>query len=154
MVHREAALPGRLRLFASDISNKALGFAERAVYSKERCQGIPAHWLARYFLSKSDAAVYSVIPALRAQTCFRRINLVHAFSWPRQFPVIFCRNVMIYFDRETQQRLVGKLAECLEPGGYLFVGHAESLTCISHGLEYVQPAIYRKPARIESRWTR
>ncbi len=58
--------------------------------------------------------------------------------------MIFCRNVMIYFDNATQELLVNRLAACLEPGGYLFVGHAESLTGIAHPLDYVKPAIYRK----------
>jgi chemotaxis protein methyltransferase CheR len=61
---------------------------------------------------------------------------------------------MIYFDRTTQERVVQQLSEHLEPGGYLFVGHAESLTRVSHSLEYVQPAIYRKPSKKEHRWTR
>ena len=60
------------------------------------------------------------------------------------FDVIFCRNVMIYFDRETQTNLVQRMAAKLEPGGYLFVGHSESLNGIDHGLQYVQPAVYRK----------
>jgi chemotaxis protein methyltransferase CheR len=61
---------------------------------------------------------------------------------------------MIYFDAPTQEKVVRQLSECLEPGGYLFVGHAESLTRISHKLEYVQPAIYRKPAERRTRWNR
>jgi len=154
MLLHEAALFCRFRLWASDISSKALAFAERALYPTERCHGVPTHWMTRYFVPQSDRAAYSVSPALRAQVCFQRINLVQSFSWPRQFPVIFCRNVMIYFDRQTQEKLVGRLAECLEPGGYLFVGHAESLTSVPHGLEYVKPAVYRKPGRIEARWHR
>jgi chemotaxis protein methyltransferase CheR len=59
---------------------------------------------------------------------------------------------MIYFDAATQERVVRQLSECLEPGGYLFVGHAESLTRISHSLDYVQPAVYRKPAEGRRRW--
>ena len=61
---------------------------------------------------------------------------------------------MIYFDRATQEQVVKKLAACLEPGGYLFVGHAESLTRVSHSLEYVQPAIYRKPLEREGKWSK
>ena len=67
--------------------------------------------------------------------------------------MIFCRNVMIYFDAATQEQVVRQLSEWLEPGGYLFVGHAESLTRIPHSLEYVQPAIYRKPAERRRRWS-
>jgi len=147
-------LPSRtIRITATDISRKALRFAERAVYPPGRCQGIPAAWLSRYFIQDA-AEAYTVCPRVRAQASFRRLNLVEGFSWPRLFPVIFCRNVMIYFDRQTQEHLVGRLAACLEPGGYLFVGHAESLIRASHPLDYVKPAIYRRPAAREGKWTR
>lgn len=137
---------GRWQVFASDISNKALRIAERAVYPVERCAGVPSSNLARCFepVGRPPTA-YRVNAAIRAQANFRRINLVESFAWPKSFPAIFCRNVMIYFDAATQERVVRELSRWLEPGGYLFVGHAESLTRISHGLEYVQPAVYRKP---------
>ena len=73
--------------------------------------------------------------------------LIESYSWPHPFPMIFCRNVMIYFDRQTQQRVIAGLSRHLAPGGYLFVGHAESLTHLSHSLEYVRPAVYRKPGK-------
>jgi chemotaxis protein methyltransferase CheR len=82
------------------------------------------------------------------------VNLVETYTWGRQFPVIFCRNVMIYFDQPTQERVVQQLSACLEPGGYLFVGHAESLNRVSHHLEYVQPAVYHKPGGKEAKWNR
>jgi len=138
-------LPARsLQITGTDISTRALRFAQRAVYPADRCVGIPAAWLSRYFIHDEAAATYTVCPRLRAQVSFRRRNLVESFSWPRPFPVIFCRNVMIYFDRPTQEQVVRRLAACLEPGGYLFVGHAESLIRVSHSLEYVRPAVYRK----------
>jgi chemotaxis protein methyltransferase CheR len=150
------ALPSRtIRLVATDISNRALKFAEQAVYPQDRCQGLPAGWLSRYFVRESGSSLaWRVCPRLRMQTSFRRINLVKPYLWHRQFPVIFCRNVMIYFDRETQERVVGQLAECLEPGGYLFVGHAESLTRISQSLDYIRPAVYRKCAKQEDKWAK
>ena len=75
---------------------------------------------------------------------FRRLNLLEPFAHAGGFPLIFCRNVMIYFDKLTQQQVVQRLAGCLEPGGCLFTGHSESLTGIEHELRYVQPAVYRK----------
>ena len=75
---------------------------------------------------------------------FRRVNLIEPLPDLGKFSVIFCRNVMIYFSRETQEQLVSRLAACLEPGGYLFVGHSESLTGMQHGLQHIQPTIYRK----------
>jgi chemotaxis protein methyltransferase CheR len=155
MVLAEALPNRRIRISASDISNKALGFAQRAVYPVERCHGVSAAWLSRYFAAEGRPPVsYQVAPALRAQVEFRRVNLVESYCWPHAFPVIFCRNVMIYFDRETQERVIAGLTQHLEPGGYLFVGHAESLTRVSHSLEYVKPAVYRKPGKTEARWNR
>jgi chemotaxis protein methyltransferase CheR len=63
------------------------------------------------------------------------------------FPAVFCRNVMIYFDKPTQGAVVRRLASVLDPGGYLFIGHSESLAALEHGLEYVEPALYRKPGK-------
>jgi len=148
------ALPSRnIHIAASDISNKVLKFAERAVFPAERTQSLPSAWLSRYFVAEGGLPqMYRVCPRIRSQAAFRRINLVEPFSWHRQFPVIFCRNVMIYFDRPTQEKVVERLAACLEPGGYLFVGHAESLARGSHGLEYVRPAVYRKSLKREARW--
>jgi len=150
------ALPGRrVRITATDISNKALRFAERAVYPAERCQGLPAQWLQKHFVREpGEPRAYRVSPAIRAQAAFRRVNLVEPIAWPRRFPAIFCRNVMIYFDRASQELVVRQLAECLEPGGYLFVGHAESLNRVSHLLDYIQPAVYRKSGQREGRWSK
>ncbi|MCX6626679.1 MAG: protein-glutamate O-methyltransferase CheR [Candidatus Solibacter sp.] len=150
------ALPHRkVRITASDISNKALSFAQRAVYPVERCRGVSAAWLSRYFAADGRPPVsYQIAPAVRAQAAFRRLNLIESYSWPHPFPIIFCRNVMIYFDSQTQERVIAGLSQHLEPGGYLFVGHAESLTRVSHSLEYVKPAIYRKPGKKESKWSK
>ena len=76
---------------------------------------------------------------------FDQVNLIRPLPAMPPFAAIFCRNVMIYFDRPTQEQVVNRLAACLEPGGYLFVGHSESLSGIKHSLEYVCPATYRKP---------
>jgi len=75
---------------------------------------------------------------------FRRLNLIEPFDHNAPFALILCRDVMIYFDKPTQQNVVEKLAACLEPGGYLFVGHSESLTSRNGPLEYLRPAVYRK----------
>jgi len=86
-----------------------------------------------------------VKPAVRSLIEFRRWNLMETLNPPQPFHVIFCRNVMIYFDKETQEGVVNRLAACLAPGGYLLVGHAESLTGLRHPFTYVKPAVYRKP---------
>jgi chemotaxis protein methyltransferase CheR len=76
---------------------------------------------------------------------FRRLNLIEPVDSMNPFPLIFCRNVMIYFDKPTQDGVVKRLSERLEPGGWLMVGHAESLAGVNHGLGYVRPAVYQKP---------
>jgi chemotaxis protein methyltransferase CheR len=154
MILNESAASRKVRIYASDISNKALRAAQTATYPRDRCTGIPPQWMGRYFKAEAPPSTnYTVSPAVRAQATFRRINLVQPYSWPRAFPVIFCRNVMIYFDRETQEKVVRQISEHLEPGGYLFVGHAESLTRVDHSLVYVKPAVYRKPGK-ETEWAK
>jgi chemotaxis protein methyltransferase CheR len=81
---------------------------------------------------------------LRDADSFQRFNLMADFSWREEFDVIFCRNVMIYFNRETQQNLVNKFSRCLKPGGYLFIGHSESLTSIDHSFKQVSTTAYKK----------
>ena len=151
----ECLTSAKIRILATDISNRALHAAAEGRYAAERCAGMPAGWLTRYFVAEGrPARAYRIAPAIRAQVEFQRVNLVGRISWPHSFPIIFCRNVMIYFDRQTQEHVVQQLSGCLEPGGYLFVGHAESLTRVSHSLEYVRPAIYRKPEKTEARWNK
>ncbi len=89
---------------------------------------------------------YRVRAALRNRLSFHQLNLLEGDSpMNEQFHLIFCRNVMIYFDRPTQEELVNRLSRRLIPGGYLLVGHSESLTAIRHPLQSVQPAVYRRP---------
>ena len=87
---------------------------------------------------------YRVKPSVRSLIEFRRLNLMETFRPAQLFHVIFCRNVMIYFDKPTQEQVVNRLAGCLEPGGYLLIGHSESLTGLNHPYDYVKPAVYRK----------
>ncbi|MEO8369923.1 MAG: protein-glutamate O-methyltransferase CheR [Candidatus Solibacter sp.] len=148
MALNEAAPHRDIRISASDISNKALHFAQHASYPVDRCHALPRAWLGRYFAAQGrPPSAFQVGQPLRSQVTFRRINLLDSYSWPRAFPIVFCRNVMIYFDQATQARVIEGLTRHLEPGGYLFVGHAESLTRVAHSLEFVSPAVYRKPGR-------
>lgn len=136
------------RVLATDISTRALRTARRGVYSEDRFKDVPAELLRKYWLRGEGASkgLYKVKPELARAVEFGRLNLVEPFRLDTTFPVIFCRNVMIYFDKPTQQRAVDRMCEFLEPGGYLFVGHSESLSGIRHSLNYVAPALYRKPA--------
>lgn len=141
----------RVRILATDISTKALGTARKAVYPAERLEGIREERLREWVLRGEGTwqGWYRVRGEIREAVEFGRMNLMEALGKAGQFPLIFCRNVMIYFDQATQRDLVRRLAGCLEPGGYLFIGHSESLAGTDPPLDYVQPAVYRKPEKRE-----
>ena len=142
----EAAL-AKTRILATDISTRVLASAQKGAYPAGRFEGFPAQQLRRHLLRGEGRFEdwYRVKPAVRAAVEFQRLNLMEKFSHLGPFSAIFCRNVMIYFDRPTQQDLANRLAGCLEPGGYLLIGHAESLNGVDHPLQYVCPSVYRKP---------
>jgi chemotaxis protein methyltransferase CheR len=136
----------RFRILASDLSTKALKAAEAGVYRIEKVRDLPIEILRAFFekgLGAQDGWA-RVQPHVRRQVEFRQINLLETGQVGRTFPVIFCRNVMIYFDRSVQQRVVTNLEQQLKPGGYLFISHSESLNGITHGLRWVAPAVYQR----------
>jgi len=137
-----------IHILATDISTRALSAAERGIYPAERLRDLPPVWLPRFFLRGhgSYEGHMKVKPEVRRLIEFGRLNLIEPFSHAEPFVLIFCRNVMIYFDRPVRQMVVERVTSWLEPGGYLFVGHAESLAGLKTGLEYVRPAVYRKPS--------
>jgi len=108
-------------------------------------ESLPPGWAGRYFRKVSDTG-YEVLQSLRDEVIFRSLNLVQdVFPFKKKFHVIFCRNVMIYFDRKTRNDLVRRFYQVTEPGGYLFIGHAETLDREDSQYRYIQPAIYQKP---------
>lgn len=139
--------PGRsIEVVASDISGRALKRAAEGLYQADQVATVPKALARKYFL-KGDgkwSGWYRVKPAVRELIEFRQINLMDAL--PAQFPfsVIFCRNVMIYFDQLGQESVVNRLVPYLEPNGYLFIGHAEGLAGVEHPLRYLQPAVYKR----------
>ncbi len=134
-------------VLGTDISNRMLKRADHAVYLREHVKLPRQELLPRYFQRGIGAweGKLRVKSCLREHVEFRNLNLS---QWPYKgvgmFNVIFCRNVMIYFDRRTQEQLIPHLAEHLVPGGLLFVGHSESLIGIRHGLKPIEPSVYRK----------
>jgi chemotaxis protein methyltransferase CheR len=136
-----------VKLLATDVSTRILERAKRGIYDRQRIEPIPLPLRSRYLKQRREGReeVYEVGPALRNVVIFRYLNLMK--EWPIKGPLdfIFCRNVMIYFDKPTQQRLVNRYYDLLGPGGVLFTGHSESLTGIEHAFQYVQPTIYSKP---------
>jgi chemotaxis protein methyltransferase CheR len=147
--HLSPAHTNAWRIEASDISTRVLATAERGIYAEEKLATISPDWLHRYFQKGMQEwqGCFRVKEELRRQIRFYQLNLLEAnYPFAAPFHVVFCRNVMIYFDRPTQETLIGLLAERLVPGGYLMVGHSESLSGIKHSLRMIQPAIYVKPA--------
>jgi chemotaxis protein methyltransferase CheR len=134
------------RITASDISRAALNTAIRGVYEISRVAPLPGGWPDRYFKTSrsSGMAMCSVAEQVRGLVDFGPLNLLQPFGHLGVFDVIFCRNVMIYFDQATRDTLVECLAQQLVPGGYLFTGHSETLLRLPPSLQYVQPAAYRR----------
>ncbi len=136
----------RYKILATDISTKVLALANRGVYAVEQTSKAPAEYLKKYFQRGCGASSgkVKVKDELRKQVNFQRFNLMHDFAWHNEMDVIFCRNVMIYFDRETQQRLVEKFYNSLASGGYLFIGHSESISSLKHNFTQVEATTYQK----------
>jgi chemotaxis protein methyltransferase CheR len=142
-----ASTPGwDVKLLATDISHPVLERAIRGVYPKDRVASVPPALRGRYFAAQRDGSQtqLSVVPRVRELVCFNYLNLMEAWPFDGPFDFIFCRNVMIYFDKPTQQRLINRFWDVLEPGGLLFTGHSESLTGVAHRFAYVEPTIYAK----------
>ncbi|MGI6192398.1 MAG: CheR family methyltransferase [Christensenellales bacterium] len=131
------------KILATDISQKVLDAAKTGVYSADKLTDVPLDWKKRYF-SDDGAGNYVLSDEIRNEVIFRRLNLMEPFPFRKKMHVIFCRNVMIYFDTETKERLVERLYEITEPGGFLFIGHSEGLNREKTQYRYVMPAVYRK----------
>jgi len=129
-------------LLATDISQKALDHAREGVYSQESIEKIPGHWKKKYFAKLEEGSV-QVEPIIKKQVVYRTFNLMDPINFKSRFHTIFCRNVMIYFDAQTKAALIERMYDALYPGGYLFVGHTESVSRPTR-FEYVKPSVYRK----------
>jgi chemotaxis protein methyltransferase CheR len=149
MVLREAAenRPGlRFDILATDISVAILNKAVKAIYHEERTQGVPQKYRRRYLLRSKDreAKLMRIAPEIRSLVRFERLNFMEEFGFDRPKDVIFCRNVIIYFDRDTQENLLARLCRVLARGGHLFIGHSESLAGMRLPLRQVAPTVYRR----------
>jgi chemotaxis protein methyltransferase CheR len=132
------------KILATDISLRALEKAKKGVYGNKDIAPLPANWKLNY-LTKLTPETSEFNEAIRNEVIFRRFNLMEqTFAFKKKFHVIFCRNVMIYFNNETKAELVEKFYNITEPGGYLFIGHAESLNRDQTKYKFIMPAVYRK----------
>jgi chemotaxis protein methyltransferase CheR len=136
-----------VKLLATDIDTEVVAHGQRGVYGKDRISGIPPALVKKYLEPCTDEKghpAYLMKQELRRMITFRHLNLFSDWPFRNKFNFIFCRNVMIYFDRETQEGLINKYYDNLAAGGYLFIGHSESLNGINHRFEYVKPTIYMR----------
>ena len=132
------------KILATDISAAALAAAKAGVYAKEKTAGLPQSWIRKYFEPYDDGHLV-LTEKIRSEVIFANINLMDAmFPFRKKMHVVFCRNVMIYFDHETKDRLAERLYDITEPGGFLFIGHSEGLRREKTRYKYVLPAVYRK----------
>lgn len=135
-----------VKILATDISFRVLDKAKKAVYDENELKGLDPLILQRFFtcVKFDEPRMYQVNDEVKRLVRFARLNLMQ--DWPMRgpFDIIFCRNVMIYFDQKTKRWLLQRFWDVLKSGGYLFVGHAESLVNLSHNFKYVQPSVYMK----------
>lgn len=135
------------RVIATDICTEVLEKARLAVYREERAAPVPLHLKRKYLLRSRERSegLVRVVPELREKVRFRRLNLMaDDFGMEERVDIIFCRNVVIYFDRPTQERLLNRFCDQLCAGGYLFMGHSETLNGLDVPLTQVYPTVYRK----------
>lgn len=144
--YSERISPLNFSIVATDISTDILKKAARAIYEEERIATIPAEYRRKFLLrsKNKERRLVRVVPELREAVSFRRLNFMDDFQFREMMDLIFCRNVMIYFDRKTQHELVRKFCNHLEPGGHLFIGHSESLAGADLPLKQLAPATYQR----------
>lgn len=134
------------RVLATDISMDVMRAAQKGEYAAESLKNLPEAWKKRYFRkSPSDPTKVLVSDELKRNVIYRPFNLMDPIKFKTSFDVIFCRNVMIYFDQPTKDALVSRFFHATVPGGYLLIGHSESVNRAATNYSYIMPATYRKP---------
>lgn len=152
----DAASHWDVKILGTDLSTDILRRAMDGRYEIEKMKDLPPHVRDRYFRRETgdiqtksgkilkNRELSRIVPEIREMVTFRRLNLMESFPFKHQFDFIFCRNVMIYFDKPTQGTLVNKFYNFIREGGYLLIGHSESLTGLKNNFKYVQPTVYQK----------
>jgi chemotaxis protein methyltransferase CheR len=134
-----------IKLLATDIDSKVVATAAQGLYASERLKGVTAERTRRWFSQVAGQPdQYEASAELKALITFRQLNLLEPWPMKGPFDVIFCRNVVIYFDKETQRRLFDRMAELQEPGSWLFIGHSENLFNVTRRYKLVGRTVYRR----------
>jgi chemotaxis protein methyltransferase CheR len=131
-------------ILATDISEKVLNFALEGVYPEDRTKEIPVQ-LKNKYLNRLNDGQLAIKDSIKREVVFRKFNLKNThYPFQKPFQIIFCRNVMIYFDKQTRETLLRRFYEATEPDGYLFIGHSETLGREQNLYKYITPAVYRR----------
>ena len=130
------------RVLATDISTRVLTKAMQGTYEEESLKELPEAWRRKYFTKAGS--LYTVSKPLRDNIIFKEFNLMHPIRFKMQFDVIFCRNVMIYFNQPTKDALIERFYNALNPGGHLLIGHSETINKATTRFKYLMPATYKK----------
>lgn len=131
-------------ILATDISEKALKYAIEGIYSDEKVSPLPDNFKNKYFTKNSDGT-WKIADGVKKEVTFRKFNLIsEVYPFKKQFDIIFCRNVMIYFDDKTREKLVEKFYNFTAPMGYFFIGHSETLNRTKSQFKFIMPALYQK----------
>ncbi len=136
-----------VKILATDLSTKVLNNAKQGIYEAAKLSDVPPALLKRYFTplpGTGGTQQFQVKDEVRRLVHFARLNLLDTWPMRGPFDLIFCRNVMIYFEKKLREQLVQRYWELLAPNGILFIGHSESLAGIEHKFQYVAPTVYRK----------
>ena len=136
--------PWDTKVLATDVSTKALQYAVKGIYEREQVTDLLPHWKHQYMHLVEDGVRYEMNPEIKEQILFRQFNLMDTFPFKRKMHIIFLRNVMIYFDKETKRELIQKIYDVMEPGGYLFVGRTETIDRGNLPFELIYPSVFRK----------
>ncbi len=132
------------KILATDLSHEVLTMAKAGIYSSDKMAGLPEPWIKKHFKEVTPDQ-FAITDQIKNEVIFRPINLMDTvYPFKKKMHVIFCRNVMIYFDAETKERLIDHLYDVTEPGGFLFIGHSEGLRRETTRYKYIMPAVYRK----------
>lgn len=141
----EESLP--FQIVATDISRRVLERGLKAIYEEDRVAPIPMDIKKKFLLRSKNPGegLFRIAPEIRSRVSFRRLNFMDSdFGFREKIDIIFCRNVIIYFDKTVQERLLNKFCRCLKPNGYIFMGHSETLFGMDLPLQQVAPTVYRK----------
>lgn len=145
--YAEANSPFPFHITATDVSSRILAHAQNAVYKAEKLSNVPIALKRKYMLKSKDTLKPTIRMGkhLRSKISYQRLNFMDDhYNIANYFDIIFCRNVIIYFDRDTQERVINKLCSKLNPGGYFFLGHSESLSNMQAPLKHIKPTIFQK----------